>query len=367
MKNIKVGIIGWNGKKNVGDDAMAHVIVERFKDKYGANTEFVFLANGKDLPHFNAKFKGFTAFEIINKIPGLRTVLNLLLFVPSLVKSNYLVIGGGSIFHTISNTNFYTKVLAKFKKRGGNKAVAIGVSIGPFPDEESAQYNYKFLRKLNFLGVRDKASNDIILKHQLNTNYAQAIDLAILFPTYIKVKKVLNDKITVGLSLRSGHHSDADLSKLAQSINTLFENSSVQHLKIFQFCAYEKANDIVEINKLISRLKNVDYSIILYSKNTVDFYNEIAGLDHMIATRLHAAIIAYSVGVKSTVLSYHIKCEEFGKMAGMPNDFILNVGDYSCDDLIISVQKSLNEAKGEFYSTPIKDAEADAKGHFNFL
>lgn len=370
MKKITVGLIGWNGKFNIGDDAMTFVIINYFRKSFGEHTSFIFLDDHDMLPSFGLNIEGIKHLEKIRSIPKFRGIYSSLIGGKALSKCDYLIFGGGSIFHTYANTKLYVQLLKKFRKSSKNGiAGAISVSVGPFSDNKSKGIAIDFMNSLDFAVVRDHKSYETLLANNVSTRFEKAIDIAVLLPTYCEViKKKSDSDIVIGLSVRSGHHEVNELKYIAESLNQLYSSQQFNKLRLFAFCEYRKANDMHEINQLLSLLSSdLKVEIIGYNRNTADFCKSISGMDLMLATRLHAGILSYALDVPSVMLSYHEKCEEFAKMAGIRDEFVLPVNALGVSDLVKTIEKALGLKGKNYYKIPIENSQKDALRHFGYI
>lgn len=361
-----VSLYGWNAKFNAGDDAMTQVMVAHFQRLYGEDVPIRIMAERSRLPFMKGNIKGNLAVEQVNKIPGFRTWCNINVYGRSFVKSDLLIFGGGSIFHDSKNTQYFDALYSNFKKQGGKKAGSLGVSVGPFPNEHSKIVNLKFLESLDFVVVRDEKSFNILRENDLQTNYIKAIDLAILYPRYFSLK-LQEKKNKIGVSLRSKHHSADELKKLADALIEMQKQMPQHTFVLYQFCAYESLDDIIEINQLVKLISNkVKYEVFDFTLDTIKFYESISSLDLMIATRLHAAIMAYTVNTPTVILSYHEKCREFADMVGMDQSLILNSDDLDIS-LLLNKSKEIVLNKAQAY-TLAQDKAADISAlNFSFI
>src|SRR3954471_18309690 len=100
----QIGIIGWNGNFNIGDDAMTSVIV-KYLVQSGIGNHFHFFSDIQSLANYSSKdeitkIKGIPLYEFFKQIPFLRSFVIHYVF-PLLFSGNkkMLLFGGGSFVH----------------------------------------------------------------------------------------------------------------------------------------------------------------------------------------------------------------------------------------------------------------------------
>lgn len=330
----KVGLIGWNGKRNVGDDAMTSVMIAAVKQQF-QNAEFKVLADEDALAIYTDEknermwIGGMRHLNRLSAVPKVGTYFNLKVFPKWFTSQPFdcLLIGGGSIIHRVRNTEKLDLIINRVKAK--NDSVRIGavcVSVGPFKSDIEKSKAQFLLEKLNFLIVRDLRSYNLLEEMGIQTDYHYAPDLALSLPTYRKVNYVTsvdNEKV-VGVSLRIGYFTKKRKEYIISCIEYLIDEYGFNKVKIFNFCDLEGQRDHDCSIELIDYLKekHIDtlLEIIDYSFNPVDFYQQIDTCDFMLCMRLHATIISYTMQTPLLIVPYHQKCIDFGKQVAKLND-----------------------------------------------
>lgn len=376
-KKIKIGLVGWNGKRNVGDDAMTAAIINYCRT-HNPKSEFVLTGDDKELAIYTENLQdeksiiGFKNYNFFIRKKGIRRIYNKYLFPHFFAnkKLDLILIGGGSIIQSAGNSKRLFRIIDLAKKKNpALKVGALGISVGPFKNEISKIEAKKILNRLEFLVVRDQRSFDLIDNFDLKCTYSIAPDLAL---TLSKIRAVEFDKKanqkSVGVSLRIGHFSKVKLGIIKNVLNYLMAKHHVEKIKIFNFCDLKGQQDQVCTNRMIKALSpeyKSKIEIINFSYDPLDFYHQINNCSLMLCMRLHASIISYAVKTPFLIMPYHQKCIDFGKqIAGLNDDSFL----YDEDDenaIYKKVDQIVNEEIPQFgiWETVVEDAN----NQFKFL
>jgi len=374
MENI--GLIGWNGNYNVGDDAMTSVII-RYLMQHKVGARFYFYTDKSTLAEYVDKnqkleIKELPCFTFIRKIPFIRSIALRYIF-PYFFSNNkdLLLIGGGSIIHRAKLSLLYTRIIKLIRKKNQSVLIgAIGISIGPFTNEEDKIAAKLVLENMDFFVVRDLRSYQLAKQMNLKNRFKIAPDLALLLPQLSNESfcKTGNFGNYIGLSLRSGYIDSEKNIWLSNLIQSVLNNNPGYTLKLFTFCAFKGQNDMDDNARFINLLPaSLQKRVLLinYSKKPLDFYKEIYYCDIMVCMRLHAAIISYAVNTKFVMLSYHQKCIDFAEETGLPPEYLLSE-QVSLDEAVNLLQKLLNEKKTIFNKTRCEVINK-VKDHFSFI
>ena len=135
-----VGLVGWNGKFNIGDDAMTSVIL-RYLTQHEFADCFHFLASKNNLAIYldeekKTEIRGLPFFSLLHEIPVIRFFARHYIF-PYLFAYNkdLVLFGGGSIIHSARLSKTILRMIKWIRKKNPNALIgAIGVSVGPFND-----------------------------------------------------------------------------------------------------------------------------------------------------------------------------------------------------------------------------------------
>ena len=100
---------------------------------------------------------------------------------PRLGGYNALVFGGGSVLHSTNSISWKRNLVRSFRERGGSKGApvgGVGLSVGPFKDLAAERAAAEFLKALDFLVVRDRASMAFAAAHMRQDDISLGRDLA---------------------------------------------------------------------------------------------------------------------------------------------------------------------------------------------
>jgi len=353
---------GYYGQKNIGDDAF----VEASKwgaTEYWKKHDVRYLAKNKDLPICLSSVNGYPL-----SIPGTYKYQQAFM----MNSADYIISAGGSTFYDAGHGTIKYSILKNKGKR--TKIGAIGVSVGPFKNlaEERSLNNY--LSKMSFLCVRDQRSFDYVNSLALPYKPVNAFDLAALLPRiYSKRINQLekSNKKIIGLSLCNyeSYIKDGDLknedrrnSFIEQVIRKL--NQSEDYcFRFYIFNGNEKVGDYNLTKTIVSKIPNLDYEIVDYSRETEKTFQSIRECDVMLSTRLHASIFACFAEVPFFLIEYHKKCSDFLTDIGQGEMYRVLDAEISSDKLCYSVMDII---EGKNYLPPKNVKLMIDKAELNF-
>ncbi|MDZ7696598.1 MAG: polysaccharide pyruvyl transferase family protein [Deltaproteobacteria bacterium] len=372
------GLIGWNGKKNVGDNAMTSVIINYIKQHY-PNSKFKLLSDRNNLAHYtqdiSCEVSGYAGYDALHRVPYIRRLLRRCLFLRRFVKqSDVILIGGGSIFHRMHSSYWHREVAIMKKKQNANAIVgAIGVSLGPFNNQKEINECEKALNAFDFVTLRDAKSFSFINEMNISTSAIRALDLAILLPDMISYNAENNyagSLNAIGVALRHEKVSKEHLNYLAHCFNLMMANYANMQLFLFIFCRDKYVGDHDITNELHQRIEDkTRVKIIDYSENPLLFYKIISTCKLMISMRLHAAIIAYTVGTPFVMLSYAEKCISFAHEIGLRPDHIFEMDSLVSSTLDARLENCLesDQLTVKPWSLSLSAAKSRSLNNFAFL
>lgn len=329
---MNVGIVGWNGHSNLGDDLMAEVICSVVKKKY-PNANFYFLADKSSMPLFQKIT--YSAYEKYGRrINSKLKIFYNLIYYPLIFAFNkdILIFGGGSIFQS-ERVIFKAEIIRKIAKifNPKLKCYAIGVSLGPFKSEKAEKKCEVFLSKLDKVLVRDRSSfsfgKEFLEKSKLR--YLPDLVLALPFSTNLQLEPIKYDeKNVIGISLRYGRLSNDMYKYISSLLNDYLNEFENIKLRFFYFSGSTSESDKKESLKLINKLKpeyknrveEVDYSIRVEDREL--FFQKIRECKWVLCVRLHSLILSYLFSKNVYLISYHKKCIDFGEDVLLKKSFI---------------------------------------------
>ncbi|MGP5296019.1 polysaccharide pyruvyl transferase family protein [Psychrobacter faecalis] len=356
---------GYYGHFNTGDDAFVEV-ASWGAEKYWNKSKSIFLAKQDNLPITSKKIKGYP-FSIPKTYSLQRRLL--------LSSTDYLISAGGSTIHRELESNNIKRFAVESKKKGSKiKVGGIGVSIGPFKTIRDEKSTIEYLKNIDFLAVRDKASFDFASNLNLPYETVNAFDLAALLPEIygIKMQANLSSKKVIGISVCPYE----SISNTANIENEKKRNATVVellkilnqeeniHFKFFIINGHPKVGDQKLTKETIEKVSPHSYEIIPYTRKTQFVWNAIASCDFVISTRLHAAIFACFSNTPFMLNEYHRKCCDFLENIGYEEGLRMFDSDYQPRTTAKNIIAILNDKSKYIYPKRIDEMKDLAELNF---
>jgi polysaccharide pyruvyl transferase WcaK-like protein len=357
---MKVVLWGWNGCKNVGDDAMTEVLINGLLQNFkiericfaGCDVEtesMPFIEEYSDKVKFSSCFipRYLLKFSIFRQYYWLFIIPIKLIF-------NYdvIIIGGGSIFHSYKKNLIYNNLL-NIKKlfHRSVKIVSIGTSVGPFYTLSAEKMFIKLASKLDLLSVRDKRSYNFCRSNNIIKNLRYAPDLAITLSEFKSIK--LNKQNKVNIILRQGHISDELYGVIVQAIEHIqdvYPNLDIVFLSACELDS-DTENDNIAISHFIESLppeRRKSLLIERYNSFPSFFYKSIGDALFNISVRLHGSIISYAMNTPFICISYHQKCLDFFKDMNIHPNYLFEQEKTEIAEIRNSIDKIITKSHVKF-------------------
>lgn len=365
----KIVYSGFYGFKNTGDDAFLEVAAWGSK-KYLDADDVVFL--GHDLPRLitesrelsNPLFKGHDRIQAFKE----------------LVNADYFISAGGSTFvnhkwHQLKEVALLTKQTMNGKLKNG----AIGISIGPFDTSNDERSVQKYLQQLDFLTLRDRRSFEYAQSLSLPYQPIEAFDLAALLPFVYKDEKIINTSLNrkiIGVSVCPYE----SISKKESISNEVRRNEEVVRLlkkleresediffRFFIMNGHPLFGDMKLTREIIEKSGVKNFEIIPYQKVVLDIWNLIGECNFMIATRLHAAIMAAYNNVPFILNEYHQKCRDFLLDVGQHEKLVVSDAYYLDLAIVDSILNIVEDKYNVAVPTNIDETQMRSLKNFNIV
>lgn len=372
MTNLEhVSLIGWNGKRNLGDDAMTAVIINYISQESRNSACFHLLADQSFLAYYTEVetcIQGFQNYNRFQKIPYIRRWLNPLLFDKRLANSApTLLIGGGSIFHSVARSQRLLKTILTTRSAHNKTFIgAIGVSLGPFKNDRETLACKKVLQQLDFIALRDQRSWKLFQSLDVQIPAVRAMDIALLLPELQpnQTRGHLKSASSIGIALRQGQTPAQLIDALAISLNEMLEKKKDLTIELLNFSDVDEPASA----KLAERLRHPErIKHMPYSDRPSDMYERISNCSIVLASRLHAAVLSYAVETPFAVLAYHPKCTDFSQEVGLDPDWIWPVQSLEAEMLTQRLTAAFFQGHFPTVQRPLADAKQEAKRSFQFL
>lgn len=282
---MHIGIIGWYGKANAGDERILYNLQKFFDDH--------------DLSIFIAWQDAWNRIDELNRC-------------------DFVLIGGGGLI--LPGINSWTKLLEALTVPFG----CIGISVET-QHSSAAEFIASLKQKAKFILVRDQQS-----AHILNDNQKVIVgpDLTFLYP-YDIVDIQTQDR--VGLSLRPWHYWQGELYTPKHYWMSLINSRVPFFERIYLFSKWEPKTAVAILRQRFPTILPIPLNTYGNSSNDVlllkEFFNTIdstfspehlSTCRYLIGMRLHSLIFACQMGIPFLSLSYMPKNKHFCHEIGLP-------------------------------------------------
>lgn len=289
MKYIVSGYIGFD---NFGDEAIASVLIQKLKK-----------AGAEKITYISSKPKKTSEIHGVNSC-------SMLGFLPSLIKSDILISGGGSLLQdktSLKSLIYYLLVI--FSALVLRKKVQIyAQGIGPINSKLGQIFTKLLLKRVNEITVRDKKSQELLNKWGIPS-------LLVKDPVFDMEIPQNDKKDILGVQLRAFDGVDEIfLDNLARAITKYFPHKKIQIISLQDRIDLEVCNNFEKILKT-KGLFDVEVLSSLSINEAIDI---ISSLEYLIAMRFHANVIGVKSEVKTLAINYDPKVEKLAEEYHLP-------------------------------------------------
>lgn len=286
--------------------------------------------------------------------------------------ADMFVLGGGSI---LSNGAFGTRDIVAFASTLNRlRLSAIGVSIGPFESTAAERSVKRFLKRCEFLSVRDRCSYELAMQLELpsSVRVVAGQDLAGNYPAMFDspIDTGLTPK-AIGIALCRyeslvGGDTNYERERLGGIVSAAKDLAISQNrpVYIFSLNGHPVMGDQEISRKTHASLKaaGIEAQIFEYPFTDMrEIWQLIRSCAVMLTVRLHGAIAAYLEGVPVVLAEYHQKCADFLDDIGQPEH--LRVTANACGSDIASAAKAALSI-GRMPSSSARGYAVRARGAF---
>ncbi len=285
-------VSGYIGFDNFGDEAIAHVLVERLR-KSGAEKIVLISSN----PEKTKLIHGVDSTPMLG-------------FFKELKEANILISGGGSLLQDVTSLKsliYYLGViyLALFFRK---KVEIFSQGIGPINSKIGKFLTKNALKHCYKISVRDKKSQELLK----NWNIDSTLVKDPIFDLDLPVK---NKKGTVGIQLRDYPTVTEEFLKgLANAVSKRFPDKKIEMFSLQDSIDLE----ICERFKRMLEKNGIKEVKVLSNLSINDVFERISDLEYMIAMRFHANVAAIKCGVKTAAINYDIKVKKLSEEYNLP-------------------------------------------------
>jgi polysaccharide pyruvyl transferase WcaK-like protein len=292
---MQIGLIGWYGQGNAGDERILYCIRRFFQDH--------------DL------FVTTAWQDALDKVEDLN-------------RCEFVLVGGGGLI--LRGVDHWTKLLMSLDPPMG----CIGISVET-EHSDAAQFIEILKTRSEFILVRDKQSTKFFQDHP---NVIVAPDLTFLYP-YEPVQ--LSENCVLGLNLRPWHYWRGELYGV-RYVRMAMLNHYLPFLeRIYPFEKWCPDKLVTQLQQLFTQLLPIPLCSSSDGTNDVSLLKEyfpnvsegfvpadMAACRYLIGMRLHSLIFACQMGVPFISLSYMPKNHRFCESVGLAS-FSLQLYDLS--------------------------------------
>ncbi|PZF91822.1 polysaccharide pyruvyl transferase family protein [Micromonospora deserti] len=324
-------VVGYYGMENVGDNAFC-VVMDWATRTYWGSREPVFAAPPiVDLPAESAGMnpRWYRSRSVPDRVGWVLNKAALL------SRSSMLVFGGGSVFRDMGPLS-EKKLFSLFSRVSGHPMAAVGVSVGPFLSAAAERRLVEVLRRIDFIGVRDHASAEILERAGHPGVLVTAGDLAGLLPEALgepipdrRPRPASDGRARLGVTLL-GVDYEADAVQARQRGEALIEGIRRLVLKepvdltVFVFNTHPVHGDEQVSERLRTAVHGLcDVRVVTARDGVRACWDEMKRCDIGLHMRLHGAIFAYLAGVPFALVPYQKKCDDFLAEIGQPESLRL--------------------------------------------
>ncbi len=295
MKNLLLA--GYLGAGNLGDDAVMLGLVHGLG---GAGYSVTVLSGAPEETHRLYGFPSVPRRE--NKLVE-----------AAIIKCDALVFPGGSVFQDASSmmSPTYYAGLVDTAKKHGKKVVLVGQGIGPLNGFIGKGASRKALNQADGITVRDPMALQALKDLGVTKPARMAADSAFLLPVPRLTDEGgygLQGMKTVAVAPRPVKEKGRDIAGLFGELCKLLYQAGTMPTLL----PMDRAEDIPLIDA-ISKAQGGRVPDLRKLTTPMEVQQRLARMDAVLAMRLHAGILAATVGIPPLMVSYDPKVTAFAK------------------------------------------------------
>lgn len=228
-------------------------------------------------------------------------------------KCDALVYPGGSIFQDVTSfrSSVYYSHVVKMAKKARKKVMLLGQGVGPLTGFIGKNAASSAFNAADLVVVRDPGSVTTLKNIGYKGTPRVAADCAFLLPAPPESDATgfsVGNMKSVGISVRP-HGKDKDVIKVfGELCRMLFQNGYMPVL-----IEMDKTDDFPLMQE-ISKAQGGKIPDIRKLSSPMQLQQRLARMDSVIAMRLHAGILAATVGIPPLMISYDPKVAAFAQM-----------------------------------------------------
>lgn len=360
----KIGIVGWYGYKNTGDEAILDSLIRMVNNAVPEAEVIVFSANPR-LTYRSHMVKSVplgTGFGVHKWFRNPRNLSDISCHIKVLRQCDLLIIGGGGLINDMGSWASYlsgtktseSKIL--LARMLGKKVVVIGVGVRRFRRRFAKAFTAATLNSVNAITVRDRWSSKNLQEcgvkpSKIKVTVDPSIELSpaneetvnrILEKEEIPMAK---DKIGISLRwnpVRDGRWTRFDtvhisfLRRMGRIVDFLIENFNSNVVFIPMCYPPTSTNDVEIIDCILKRVNNKSSAFVVKGEyNPKEVLGLIGKMDLMLGMRLHSVIFSAITRTPVVGIIYAQKVQQFLER--------LDLLEYSFSDIEEDVEQIKNK------------------------
>lgn len=312
-----VGLFGYFGGNNLGDDLMLHAALELWSDEADL-TVFARDVEAVDTEgHDHVVARPATAASMLRVLPRL----------------DVLVRCGGTIFHDETGSGagamarLYVKqvLLLAAARLAGVRVVLVGIGLGQVRRRSTQLCRDLALRLAHHVVLRDRVSLEIA-RAVVGPRAELGIDLFYTSPVQRRAGPAPSPTLVLSVvdldryrTLREG--SD-QVELWCRIVRVVLERADIREVEIAVLKDNERESDRPLSEKILAQLESEGISCSLLDREPSAVAEAISSAAVVIATRYHAAVLAAMAGRPAILVPYNEKLRSHARDFGMAESLI---------------------------------------------
>lgn len=371
---MKILFLGTHGQFNLGDELLLETFLSQLGSahQYAVNSYDPAFTQSMMRPKFNVE-----SFHTTRELPR---------FLKYLLTSNLLFFGGGSIIKELYASvgrNPYSTLLmilatVTFAKQIARKKVVMSnIGVGPLMTPRGEMLARWILNQVDFLSVRDEKSHRTALGLGLSPMKVNLVPDAVFanppevfIPTPKPLPPANKTRIALNLNfdIEKPEAWEGFLESLAASLKQMHTETPLEIHALPMQSKFKANDDLSILKEFAKRIPEIPFT--LHDPQTAqEAADIIAGVDMVLAERLHTLVISSILGKPFYGLVYDVKVQELVDYLGM-KQYSRNINQpFRADELTAGVRSVF--AAHEQISTHLVERSTALRmklgGYFNEL
>jgi polysaccharide pyruvyl transferase WcaK-like protein len=370
-KKPRVAIWGWYGYKNTGDDALAATIAWGLQE---------FLAPRRlDMIATERLVLGRSApVRYLRAVRGLSRIQHYV----RIALADLHIIGGGSGLHDNCGLGLLRLRLALIRANAllGGRTAGIGMSLGPIRTPGGAALLRRVLDRSVLMCVRDRRSvdmarsfdADLAAKVRLTMDPAVLVDRVGLPPARRLGRREGPLVLVSPCDYHRIYHGESGgdevrRRRLGECLRRVCDETGA-FVRLLVMNGSGHIGDEAACRAIAEFLPHDRVEIVGYDPNPLFAFQVIQDSDLVLGMRLHSLIYAYAASVPMVVLNYHVKVEDFVRMVGGDERWMVDAHDFEPGTLARLVADALAAPRESLLAAlPVAEACEQAISAFQYL